>query len=242
MTIMEIVLLIAGGIAMVLSFCLPEGKKRPSSKSRELAREEIRHLVNQELKQVKGHVEDIVEDSVQETLEQTERILEKLSNEKIMAVNEYSDTVLEDINKNHKEVMFLYDMLNDKHHSMVTFVSKVDKTIKDAEETVKKTEETVKKLKREAEIPIPFVPGNLSEREMVTEGEFKMLHGDKISTQEEKIVDLFTDDASEKTPAQNNNDRIIELYQEGLSKVEIAKELGLGVGEVKLVLDLYKGE
>ncbi len=45
----------------------------------------------------------------------TERELSKVSNEKIMAVSEYSDTVLAEIDKNHKEAMFLYDMLNDKH-------------------------------------------------------------------------------------------------------------------------------
>ena len=44
--------------------------------------------------------------------------LERVTNEKIMAVNEYSDTVLEEINKNHKEVLFLYDMLNDKHDNL----------------------------------------------------------------------------------------------------------------------------
>lgn len=32
--------------------------------------------------------------------------MERLTNEKIMAVNEYSDTVLEEINKNHKEAVF----------------------------------------------------------------------------------------------------------------------------------------
>ena len=39
----------------------------------------------------------------------------------------------------------------------------------------------------------------------------------------------------------NNNDRILELHKKGKSNVAIAKELGLGVGEVKLVIDLFKG-
>ena len=39
----------------------------------------------------------------------------------------------------------------------------------------------------------------------------------------------------------NHNQRILELYQLGKSNVEIAKELNLGVGEVKLVIDLFKG-
>jgi DNA-binding NarL/FixJ family response regulator len=38
----------------------------------------------------------------------------------------------------------------------------------------------------------------------------------------------------------NNNEQILKLYKQGKSKIAIAKELGLGVGEVKLVIDLYK--
>jgi len=35
---------------------------------------------------------------------------------------------------------------------------------------------------------------------------------------------------------------ILEMHKAGLSILEIAKHLGLGVGEVKLVVDLYQGE
>ena len=40
---------------------------------------------------------------------------------------------------------------------------------------------------------------------------------------------------------ENNNDRILRLHKEGYSNVDIAKELGLGVGDVKLVINLFKG-
>jgi hypothetical protein len=39
----------------------------------------------------------------------------------------------------------------------------------------------------------------------------------------------------------NNNERILELHSQGKSNVAIAKELGLGIGEVKLVIDLFEG-
>lgn len=38
----------------------------------------------------------------------------------------------------------------------------------------------------------------------------------------------------------NYNDRVLELYKSGKSNVAIARELNLGVGEVKLVIELYK--
>ena len=39
----------------------------------------------------------------------------------------------------------------------------------------------------------------------------------------------------------NNNERILALSSQGMSQVEIAKELGIGLGEVKLVIDLFRG-
>ncbi|MBP5746342.1 MAG: hypothetical protein J6W58_08610 [Lachnospiraceae bacterium] len=39
----------------------------------------------------------------------------------------------------------------------------------------------------------------------------------------------------------NSNDRILELHKAGKSNMAIAKELGLGIGEVKLVIDLFEG-
>ena len=40
---------------------------------------------------------------------------------------------------------------------------------------------------------------------------------------------------------ENSNEEILRLHKEGKSNVAIAKELGLGVGEVKLVIDLFEG-
>jgi hypothetical protein len=37
----------------------------------------------------------------------------------------------------------------------------------------------------------------------------------------------------------NNNQMILDLYNEGKSNIEIAKQLKLGMGEVRLVIDLY---
>jgi DNA-binding NarL/FixJ family response regulator len=40
----------------------------------------------------------------------------------------------------------------------------------------------------------------------------------------------------------NNNQQILELYSQGKSVLEISKLLDLGQGEVKLVIDLFKGK
>ena len=45
----------------------------------------------------------------------------------------------------------------------------------------------------------------------------------------------------ESDAVRNNKERILELHKTGKSAVAIAKELGLGIGEVNLVIGLYKG-
>lgn len=215
----EIILLVAGAVVFVLSFLLPAKKEENSQETKKLAKEEIKALVSQELESVRGHVDDVVEEAVGYAMEKTERSLERLSNEKIMAVNEYSDTVLKEIHKNHEEVMFLYDMLNDKHTNLKNTVTEVNKTVKEAEATVN----TFQMLNPEPAAVVAKEPVKEEEPEN------KLKDGMDIS---------FMPEPEEE--GLNSNERILELYRQGKSKVAIAKELGLGVGEVKLVIDLYK--
>lgn len=221
MDIMEIVLLIAGGIIFILSFFLPvKEDKKNSDNSEKLAREEIDRLVTQKLDAVRSHVDEVVDEAVGYAVEKTERSLERLSNEKIMAVNEYSETVLAEIHKNHEEAMFLYDMLNNKHINLKNTVSEVNRTVKEAEETVN----TFQKLVPET-------------AETVPEKTPESGAGETAADNEEAAAGP-TEEAYQN--GRNSNERILELYRQGKSKVEIAKELGLGVGEVKLVIDLFK--
>ena len=46
----------------------------------------------------------------------------------------------------------------------------------------------------------------------------------------------------EETDDANHNEKILMLCRQGMSDVEIARTLGLGLGEVRLVIGLYKGE
>lgn len=211
---MEIVLLAAGVIVFVLSFFIPTGKTADAG-TKKLVEKEVKNVVAQEMDEVKERIEDIVDETVDYAVEKTERSLERVSNEKIMAVNEYSDTVLEDINKNHQEVMFLYDMLNDKHENIKSTVSQIEKTVKEAEAA------GVQPPAQE----IPAEEAKESDRVQETPEE----------SQAEDIS--FRDEGFDK---ENRNEKILELHNAGSTNVEIAKELGLGVGEVKLVIDLFK--
>lgn len=219
MGVMEIILLIAGVAAAAAGFLLPTGKEETSAGTKKLAQAEIKSMVDQEMTEIRSHVDDVVEEAVGYAVEKTERSLERLTNEKIMAVNEYSDTVLEEIKKNHDETMFLYDMLNDKHTSLKNTVTEVNKTVQEVTETRREAEEMVSSFQQ-------LAPESVPEDATV------------------KIVEPTGKENAERQPEDDtrggNKEKILELYQQGMSNVEIAKRLGVGVGVVRLVIDLHK--
>ena len=219
MDILEVILLIVGIVIFIGSFLLPAGSGKESGINKEAAKEEIKGLMEEEMQTVRSQMQDKMDETSEDALEKAERSLERLTNEKIMAVSEYSDTVLQEIHKNHEEAMFLYDMLNNKHANIKDTVSKVDKAVKAAEDKVKAIDDT------------PAVK---------TEETEKVIPADEPAKTEEAVspeIGFMGETAEE---GQNNNEKILEMHRQGKSTVAIAKELGLGVGEVKLVIDLYK--
>ena len=131
---LQIVFLLGGIIVFIVSFILPEKKENGLDEKKQ--REQIQKMVDEQLKNAKEQLADSVNETVSDAVEKAERSLERVSNEKIMAVNEYSDTVLQDINKNHEEAVFLYSMLNDKHDNIKHTVASVEQSTKEAKKAV----------------------------------------------------------------------------------------------------------
>ena len=219
MSTWAIVFLIIGAVILVISFMLPIRKETNMDATDALARREIEDLVSLEMDSIKTHVDEVVEEAIEYAMEKTERSLERLSNEKIMAVSEYSDTVLAEIHRNHEEVMFLYDMLNNKHQNLKNTVSEVNKTMKEAKE--------VTEAQKEPEVADVF----------------KTLAPDTVEVAESPELEEVSlpEDETLAEEDSNSNEAILALHKLGMSTVEIAQQLGLGVGEVKLVIDLYQG-
>lgn len=275
MNITELILLIFGGIVFTVSFFLPSGGKKEKDGISKADEEEIKEIIGREVEEAKTQISDIVDETITYSMEKTERSMERLTNEKIMAVNEYSDTVLEQINKNHKEAVFLYDMLNDKHENLKSTVSEavktaseVKQTVKDAEVTAREAKEQAVEIKEQIPAPVPekeFVPIQVPRVE-VTDGSAtaeiekepekpkrkttRKVKTEASASKKEAVDPEKTEKASKvdlsmaapgKTGGRNSNERILELHKAGKSNMAIAKELGLGIGEVKLVIDLFEG-
>lgn len=275
MTGLEIALLTIGLIVIVASFVF-------SSKSDGDTMHNVKDVTftDKQKEDIKKQIIDILDEQIENVKEQTEISLDKLSNQKMLEMNEYSDTILQEINRNHNEVMFLYDMLNEKKKEINNTVRDMNVTKKEIEKskTVPKKQTVIDSIKDMSE----DTGGFMASEELLREEQKDVDTRKKdILNQLDAVVEAVSDDVSadleavEKKPKKrtstgrtaakrmketvkketlrednrdpkafetgNNNEKILQLSKEGKSNVEIAKELGLGIGEVKLVIDLFKG-
>lgn len=233
MTAVEIVLLIIGVVMMVASFFIAEKlSNQDLDKVAELSTEEMQRILERSLNdaqvKVDNMVDQVIDHSIEKSMEVVERALDKETNGKMRAITEYSDTVLESIHKTHNEVMFLYSMLNDKHSELTKYAGNLAQLAIHLEELQEQIQNTVDHsdeiLSRSQEMPEPA-----RRTEQVLPEELHMPE-----------AEFFTEEqAAEKS---NHNQKILDMYRNGKDAVEIAKELGLGVGEVKLVIGLFREE
>ena len=275
MTGLEIALLTIGLIVIVASFVF-------SSKSDGDTMHNVKDVTftDKQKEDIKKQITDILDEQIDNVKEQTEISLDKLSNQKMLEMNEYSDTILQEINRNHNEVMFLYDMLNERKKEINNTVRDMNVTKKEIEKskTVPKKQTVIDSIKDMSE----DTGGFMASEELLREEQKDVDTRKKdILNQLDAVVEAVSDDVSadleavEKKPKKrtstgrtaakrmketvkketlrednrdpkafetgNNNEKILQLSKEGKSNVEIAKELGLGIGEVKLVIDLFKG-
>lgn len=170
-------------------------------------------LTEEQKQKIQKLIDDCMDEKINSHLDEVEDKFAKIVNEKTIALGDYAVTVNEEIEKNHSEVMFLYNMLADKQKEIMTTATMVDDYRKDIENFVQNNPVVVNRNHEDEEL-----------QEAIKEID------ENIDNGEEDIKEV-----------DSNNDIILELYKSGLSILEIAKQLGLGVGEVKLVVDLYQG-
>ena len=150
-----------------------------------------------------------------------------------MAVSEYSNTVLESINKSHNEITFLYSMLSDKQAETAQIISDLQRTAKQIREM--NLESMITRLETAASHAING------------EKTFEPIMFPGAEIKEESVINETTNlkefqEVPEEVHLLSKNEQILLLYKEGKTEVEIAKSLDCGLGEVRLVLGLYKNE
>ena len=350
MTTFEVILLLCGVVCFVISFIMGD-----SDKNKETGDIITSKLTEEQKSEIRRQINEIVEEEVQNASEKTEVSLDRISNTKILEMNEYAENILGQINRNHNETVFLYDMLNDKAKEVKTTVKDVNATKRQVEkiqaevaaadaeisqrtdnsvnnapdtkasdkdfkmmtpELVKevkasdvtpdmsdsqtsaaqagssaqtagtkaetqpssrKTRQTTKKAADEkydagasrniAKERLRRVVAKDTEEVSKTANQRNLSEEDRMDAAIIKASDtrekaVKTRQTSKKTTKKtqtakaeppkevadmniqfekgsNNNEMILKMYKDGKTNKEIAKELNLGVGEVKLVIDLY---
>ena len=229
-------MILIGVVFMIGSFFVTE-KLSPSELNQiaELSEEELKRIIDRGLKNAETRIEDAIDEQVDQSSEKVDRSLEKVTNDKIMAISEYSDTVIESMNKTHNEIMFLYSMLNDKHTELTGMAADLQRLAADVRSLEEKAPLTAPQAAPEraaavsaasAVTPVPVEKADTTGRETAA----------APAEQKEEMPE------TEETKQEGLHAEILKLKKLGMTEVQIAKKLGIGIGEVRLVNGLYRGE
>lgn len=317
MTTLEITLILVGIVFLIGSFMVKDKlSKNDLDKIADMSAEELKVITEKEIKNAESAIDGMLDEHIASKTDETKRNLEKETNSKILAINEYSDTVLDSINKSHNEIMFLYSMLNDKHEELTRLSGNIEKITAQAKKTFESVEASkINNLSNKTVLnakPVVNV-APVSNRQAVTESrgiassdivtgtkntasvKKQNVSAQNMMSQHAAAQNIMSQNtvvrntavpntvvpnmAAQNAVAQNvavsnmtaqnmaasntamqsrnlsdtdvqsgrvydiseinHNPQILRLYKSGKNIVEIAKELGLGKGEVKLVIDLY---
>lgn len=312
MTTLEITLILVGIVFLIGSFMVKDKlSKNDLDKIADMSAEELKVITEKEIKNAELAIDGMLDEHIASKTDETKRDLEKETNSKIMAINEYSDTVLDSINKSHNEIMFLYSMLNDKHEELTRLSGNIEKITAQAKKTFEPVEASkinnlsnktvlnakpvvnaapvsnrqavtesrgiassdivtgtkntasVKKqnvsaqnmmsqhaavqnimsqntVVRNTAVPNTVVPNMAAQNAAVSNMTAQNMTASNTAMQSRNLSDTDVQSGRVYDISEiNHNPQILRLYKSGKNIVEIAKELGLGKGEVKLVIDLY---
>lgn len=243
MVYVEVSLLVIGIICVIVSIVMDHGREETESAGKTVVSTD---LTEEQLNDIKNKIDEMISREISDIEEKTEASLDKISNTKILEFNEYAENVLGEISRNHNETVFLYDMLNEKAKEVKTTV----KDINIAKRQVEKIHAEVSSADGIENEPSRSLEDDKPAYEKAAEG-----NKNPKDIAKERLVELMkksnerdsmaASDSSKMNirfeKGTNNNEKILKLYEMGLNNKEIAKQLNLGIGEVKLVIDLYNG-
>ena len=234
------------GIGILIISCFVGNKEKDNTDAFIQIPEEVMDLQKQELQK---YADRIFEEKAESIVVKTDDYLSKISNEKIMSVNDFSNQILEKIDTNHKEVVFLYDMLNQKEdeikqavqqfnfekQEMQDAVGEITKLTKQLKSTIQKSETqkstTVDKPKK--------TTTKKTTAKATTEKEKSDTPKRKTSAKAVENTEDGQMEFAELMQADQQKEEVLKLHRQGKSVLDISKTLGMGQGEVKLIVNLY---
>ncbi len=237
------IIMILLGIALLVGSCFLHKEETVEPDYDEwIKRLAKRELTEEETERLRQAVDRIISEKTEEVILKTDDYLSKVANEKIMSVDEFSKQILERLDKNNSDVMFLYNMVTETKEELkaeIANAQKVKETLQNIStekqlqpketSSVTKSPESPARVKSVAEQGQPKKP--VVKKEMT-----EKKAGDDIAAM---LAATIATEPETMTDGDLPKERILELYRKGKSIREISRELGMGQGEVKLVVDLY---
>lgn len=237
------IVLVILGVALLIGSCFFTKEEKGEPEYDELIKRLAkRELTVEETERIRETVDRIVSEKTEEVILKTDDYLSQVANEKIMSVDEFSKQILERLDKNNSDVMFLYNMVTETKEELKTEIANAKKAQDALERTTeKKTEEAktpgVAPKKKEAPGKQTALPKQESLKKPAVKKEpAEPKQTDDIAALLAATMTMEPDTAAE---ADMPKEKILELYKSGKSIRDISRELGMGQGEVKLVVDLY---
>lgn len=232
------IIMILLGIALLVGSCFfPKEDKSETSYDEWINRLAKRELTKEETERIRQAVDQIVSEKTEEVIIKTDDYLSQVANEKIMSVDEFSKQILERMDKNNSDIMFLYNMVSDTKEELKGEIAKAERVKEALHRTVEEKEGTAQEKKQVAKIqPVAAAP-KPAPKKTVTKKE-----AEEPKTTDDIAALLAATVITEQSISSDGDlpkEKILALYKEGKNVRDISRELGMGQGEVKLVIDLY---
>lgn len=243
MTGVEWILLLIGSVFMIGSFFVTE-KLSPSELNQiaELSESELKRIIQKGLSSAEVKIEEAIDNQIEVSSEKVDRELEKETNDKIMAISEYSDTVIENMNKTHNEIMFLYSMLNDKHTEITGMTSNLQRLAADVRGLEESMQTMTQPQAPQTSTPQPVQVTQAAALQSAQGKTPPAKAKEAPEAKKEESAPSTKPVETEKMTKEGLHAEIRKLKKQGLTEIQIAKKLGVGIGEVRLVDGLYRGE
>ena len=249
---LEIGLVVIGVLIFAGSFFITE--KLSSSDMKEITKiseKEVQNIVDKRIAQSEDIIKDRFDDKLEGAVNDFAIRTDEEYVNKMNQMNEYSEKVLGTMEKTNSEIVFIHSMLNDKQENVTKLTDELEITKKQLLQLKNDVDESISVLKEQYEQNI-----NLKkEQEFVTGIEAAHVEAETVKTFNDELIEKIEGTDEENVPegfkeavstSFNDNhamsseeSEIVNLYKEGYSEIDIAKKLGKGIGEIKLVLGLY---
>ena len=245
----EIIMLLCGIAFLILSFFVGNEKM---SQHQEVTDADL--FSAERISEIKKELEASIEETADDVLEDAKNKLASASNETIISVDDFSRQTLERINHNHEEVVFMYNMLQNKEEELKKNLEELKQTFDELEKKKDEVKNDISAFAIQGESGIEIARKKTAAKneqekmssQRATEKRVSK-NTSKKSIKESVIPKPIADNIplpetmveAKEMSDDNKTAKILELYQKKKSVLEISKALGLGQGEVKLVIDLY---